>query len=176
MFHGGPFAGGGRRDELVSLIDLPPTLLDVAGIDVPDSMHGQSLLSRVERTGADWPDHVYFETSEAETGRGVRTERWKYDVRAPENAAVVDGKSDVYEESFLYDLQADPYELANLVGIESYGGIRSGLREKLMERLAFVGETPEIAPPPGTRGGQRMVADSEVASLGFSHNIPGRSR
>ena len=32
MLYGGPFTGGGRISQLVSLIDLPPTLLDAAGI------------------------------------------------------------------------------------------------------------------------------------------------
>ena len=42
---GGPFAGGGTLGELVSLVDLPPTLLDGAGLEIPDQMSGRSALS-----------------------------------------------------------------------------------------------------------------------------------
>src|SRR5690606_35894749 len=38
------FDGGGQIRQLVSLVDLPPTLLDAAGIPVPDSMMGRSIL------------------------------------------------------------------------------------------------------------------------------------
>ena len=38
MFHGPGFMGGGDRPELVGLIDLPPTLLDAAGLPVPPEM------------------------------------------------------------------------------------------------------------------------------------------
>ena len=35
LLHGGAFTGGGRIAQMVSLVDLPPTLLDAAGIPVP---------------------------------------------------------------------------------------------------------------------------------------------
>lgn len=34
--HGGPFTGGGRRDDLVQLLDLPATMLETVGIDDPE--------------------------------------------------------------------------------------------------------------------------------------------
>ncbi len=46
VIHGGPFTDGGRRTELVSLLDLPTTLLEAAGIDDPElreQSRGQSL-------------------------------------------------------------------------------------------------------------------------------------
>ncbi|MGH3655156.1 MAG: sulfatase-like hydrolase/transferase, partial [Micromonosporaceae bacterium] len=45
VLDGPGFSGGGSRDDLVSLIDLPPTLLDAAGIEVPEEMQGRSLLA-----------------------------------------------------------------------------------------------------------------------------------
>ena len=40
----GPGFRGGQLQELVSLIDLPPTLLDAAGLEIPDQMQGRSLM------------------------------------------------------------------------------------------------------------------------------------
>jgi arylsulfatase A-like enzyme len=55
---GGPFAGGGRIEEVVSLLDLTPTLLDACGIDIPKQMVGHSFLplTRGDREG--WQQDV----------------------------------------------------------------------------------------------------------------------
>ncbi|MEJ7838916.1 MAG: sulfatase-like hydrolase/transferase, partial [Thermomicrobiales bacterium] len=64
------FNGGGRIPELVSLVDLPPTLLDAAGIDVPDSMQGRSILPLLNgRGGEEWPKEVFVQISESQIGR-----------------------------------------------------------------------------------------------------------
>lgn len=175
MAYGGPFLQGGRREELLSLIDIPPTLLDTAGIDVPEHMHGTSFLPLVERQAEAWTDHVYFETSEAELGRGVRTERWKYHLEAPPGTETQDGRAAVYQEAFLYDLQADPYELTNLIGCSAYDDIVAGLRSRLLARLAAVGESPEILPAPARPAGGRMIAEAEVATLATAYNRPGEN-
>ena len=57
---------------------------------------------------APWRDDVFFQISETETGRGVRTKRWKYAVTAPYDDA--QAASATYREAFLYDLENDPYE------------------------------------------------------------------
>jgi len=44
MLHGGPFSGGGQVSQLVSLIDLPYTLLDAVALPRPAAMQGRSIL------------------------------------------------------------------------------------------------------------------------------------
>lgn len=70
---------GSVREDLVSLLDLPPTMLDAAGIDVPDYMHGRILIG--DRT-ADEPSYLYFHRDRMDEAfdlqRGVRDRRWKY--------------------------------------------------------------------------------------------------
>jgi len=165
-FTGGPFTGGGERRELVSLVDLPPTLLDAAGLPVPETMQGRSLLPLLRGGGGEtpWPEEVFVQISEAEVGRAVRTRRWKYAVRAEKADPVGDAGSDVYTESFLYDLQSDPYELENLVAHSSHERVREVMRERLLRRMSGAGETPPAilpsphAPPPGS-GGRRVGED-----------------
>ncbi|MDR6551819.1 sulfatase-like hydrolase/transferase [Paenibacillus qinlingensis] len=163
-FTGGRFKSGGRLQEMVSLVDLPSTLLDAAGIPVPASMQGRSLLPllRGEREG--WPEEVFVQISEAQVGRAIRTQRWKYSVSAPEQNPNRDAGSDVYVEEFLYDLQADPHELHNLVGVQSFGTVAAELRERLIRRMQEAGEaTPVIQSAPLQRNsGARRVAVSEL--------------
>jgi arylsulfatase A-like enzyme len=65
------FDGGGRLRQLVSLIDLPPTLLDAAGIAAPAIMRGRSILTLL-RGGAERPEEVFVQISESQVGRAVR--------------------------------------------------------------------------------------------------------
>ncbi len=143
MLHGPGFMGGGARDELVSLVDLPPTLLDAAGLQVPPAMQGNSLLPRLRDPAAPWPDDVLVQVSEDQAGRALRTRRWKYFVTAPEAAAGAARAAPSwpeYVERALYDLESDPYELENLIGRPAVQGVTAELRERLAQRIADSGE------------------------------------
>lgn len=160
------FFGGRQVRELVSLIDLPPTLLDAAGIPVPEDMQGRSILPLVKGTAERWPEEVFVQISESEVGRAVRTKRWKYGVTAPSKNALQDAGSDHYVESYLYDLQSDPYELTNLIGLESHDLVTSVMRTRLLSRLLEAGEQglPTIERAPARPAGQRKVTHAEAIS------------
>jgi arylsulfatase A-like enzyme len=77
----------------------------------------------------------------------LRTHRWKYEVVAPGGDGWNDKDASSYAETFLYDLDADPYELDNKVADPSLAGLRAELREKLIGRMVAAGESaPEIVP------------------------------
>ena len=68
-------------------------------------------------------------------------------------------------EQFLYDLQADPYELTNLVGLESHQEVAAVMRERLKRRMEEAGETvPEVETAPVRRSGQRRATAEEARS------------
>jgi arylsulfatase A-like enzyme len=166
------FDGGGEVSDLVSLIDLPPTLLDAAGIDIPDTFDGRSILPRLRREAGEWQEEVFVQISEAEVGRAIRTKRWKYAVRAPEKGAWMahgGDKSEEYEESFLYDLFADPYELTNLVGQESHREVADTLKQRLLARMQAAGEKrPRIHNADPRKSGQRIAwADREINAVNW---------
>src|SRR5918998_1637878 len=71
------FWGGGRVEQLVSLLDLPPTLLDAARLPVPDGMHGCSVLPLLNGEREGWPEGVLVQISKSQVGRALRTRRWK---------------------------------------------------------------------------------------------------
>jgi arylsulfatase A-like enzyme len=157
------FWGGGQVRQLVSLVDLPPTLLDAASLPVPPSMQGRSLLPLLRGERADWPDDIFLQISEDQVGRAVRTQRWKYSVYAPHKNGREDASSPLYVEQYLYDLQADPHELTNLIGLESHRAVADALRARLIRRMVAVGEeAPTILAAPPRPGGQRRVLPDEV--------------
>jgi arylsulfatase A-like enzyme len=138
------FNGGGRLSQLCSLIDVPTTLLDAAGIEAPDHMMGRSIKKLVANRAMEWPDDVYVQISESHTGRCVRTARWKYSVRydaTGENGKPVDVETaEVYTDDFLYDLQSDPWEQTNLIGMKPFAEVAAEMRERLKCRMAACGE------------------------------------
>jgi arylsulfatase A-like enzyme len=157
------FDGGGQIRQLVSLIDLPPTLLDAAGLAIPEGMQGRSILPLTKGQPEGWPDEVFIQISEAQVGRAVRTQRWKYSVTAPDKDGTRDAASDHYVEECLYDLQADPYELTNLIGLQSHQEVAAALRERLIRRMAAAGEAaPTIEPAEPRRSGARRVSSEEA--------------
>jgi len=138
------FTGGRVVEELVSNIDLPPTFLQAAGIPVPDVYHGRALQPLADGTAQDWPQEVFAQISESQTGRCVRTARWTYSVSVPERR----GSSAVYFEEYLYDNQTDPHQRCNLVRETEHADVRAELRETLLRRMAEAGESEAIILPP----------------------------
>ena len=115
--------GEGREcEELVSLFDLMPTFLETAGVSEPDDLDARSLWPLLRDPAADGREAVFGEYHGDEMGlytqRMVRTDQYKYVFNAP----------DVDE---LYDLEADPHELNNLIDHPDYQDVLTWLRERL---------------------------------------------
>jgi arylsulfatase A-like enzyme len=102
--------GSGKYDELVSLLDLAPTLLSYADVDIPETFVGESLWAVIEDDG--WEkDAIVAESGllADEFRCGYRTTEWKY-IRNG-NHRHAPNKPD--EE--LYDLEEDPNERQNII-------------------------------------------------------------
>lgn len=128
---GGAFTGGGRVSDLVSLIDLPATVLDIAGAEIPENFMGKSLIDKKGH------ESVFIQISESQIGRAVRTDRWKYSVAAKNADKAF---ADEYTEDCLYDLKNDPYEKKNLAADPAYAQTRAQMREILLEHMKKAGE------------------------------------
>ena len=137
-----------RIPELVSQVDLAPTLLEAAGLSVPASVQGRSMLPLLDGRREDWRNEVYFEMSEFVTGRGLRTPQYTYAVAAPKQPGWKDAPAaDRYVEYILYDLFADPHQHVNLAGRTPYQKIAEQLRGRLQERIREAsGASPVIEP------------------------------
>ncbi len=164
LFAGPGFEGGGSLGQMTSLVDLPPTLLDAAGIDVPDTMQGRSIMPLLRGQRDDWPEEALIQICDDQVGRAVRTGRWKYCVMSDQKSGEVGMDFDkvTYREAFLYDMHHDPYELNNLIELESHSGVRQVMRERLVRRMTEIGEAEpnieQVAPRPS---GQYIVHEGE---------------
>jgi arylsulfatase A-like enzyme len=157
-------------DQLVSMVDIAPTILNAAGASIPLSMQGRSALPLVEGNADGWRNEVFIQTAEFMVGRALRTERWTYVVGVPKQQPQVPSDpsdqyaqhdphnltggsppapwSDHYAEYQLYDLYADPHQLVNLAGRDGTLQTAETLRKRLMLRMKEAGDKPaEISPP-----------------------------
>jgi arylsulfatase A-like enzyme len=132
--------------ELTSIVDLPPTLLEAAGIAVPKAMQGQSLLALAQGRQKNWRNEIMVQMREEALQRAIRTERWKYCIYNPESKRT-EPSSTEYVERYLYDLAADPHEHVNLIGRAAYREIADDLQQRLIERMTTAGEPrPKVTP------------------------------
>jgi arylsulfatase A-like enzyme len=132
--------------ELMGLIDVAPTLLEAAGVPVPSSWKGHSVMPLLNDAKAreSWPNVQFIQISESMTGRAIRTPDWTYCV-VDITGNTREAAAAVYHEYQMYDQRADPNELVNLAGREEYRAKARELREHLKKMIVAAGEPePEI--------------------------------
>lgn len=161
LLTGPGFKGGGQVKALFSTPDIAPTLIDAAGLEAPESMTGQSVLPIVKDPEADWRKEVFIQISETETGRAVRTDRWKYGVTSEYDHGSPASPS--YREAYLYDLDADPYEMVNLAGMADFREIANDLKSRLLAWIHDVeSETPDIINADNAFQGQHRLSPANL--------------
>jgi arylsulfatase A-like enzyme len=129
-------------NELITLLDLTPTMIDSAGVTVPANMQGKSLKSLANSAEARkaWDSTAYVQISSSICGRAIRTKDFTYCCYDPtkEHGDAEFGTG--YEDFALYSLSADPEQLVNLVGRPEYKDVCNSLRDELERRIAANGE------------------------------------
>ena len=126
-----------------------PTLLEAAGVPVPASVKGKSVLPMLTDAKAreQWPNAELIQISESMTGRAIRTREWCYCVADRDPASTKKPGSATYDEYQMYDEGADPYELTNLAGRKEYRAKADELGERLKKLIVAAGEPePQIRP------------------------------
>lgn len=138
----GGVSGGGVQTQMVSNIDILPTLLSAAGLPVPDGVQGRPLSDGRDAIFAEKTFHSYYDPM-----RCVRTERHKL-IRNFEQSFAIEVPSDIQAGPIfrsdprrysrdrphvveLYDLQSDPLELNNLAGQAEVAEIERDLGDQL---------------------------------------------
>ena len=147
IIQGPGFEGAQQIPELFGIINVAPTLLEAAGVKVPASMKGKSVLPLLNDTRAreEWPNKELIQISESMTGRAIRTPDWTYCIADPTGSTKTSASNN-YHEYQMYDQRADPHELVNLAGRKEYREMADKLREELKTLIIASGEPePEIA-------------------------------
>ena len=143
MVVAGPgFAQGVKVEQVVSLLDLTPTLLEGAGLEVAKGMRGRPLrgLATEAKVRREWDSVAYFQISQSICGRGIRTPEWTYCAFDPTVAHGEAAGSRRYQDFALYSLTGDPAEMVNLVGRPEYAAVAAELRAELARRIVAAGE------------------------------------
>ena len=133
----GLLPAGESSDVLTGVVDVTPMLLDLMGLDVPASMSGNRLAAAVRGEqpppksllfGVPVPVDGVTDEGVAFSWRGIRTPRHTY-------ARWQNGSGWV-----LYDNQADPFQLNNLVDEPVTAELRAELESKLQRMLQVDGD------------------------------------
>jgi len=118
-----------RTKTLFNSVDIMPTLLSLAGIDIPGEVQGHDLSHTVLGKDGVEPDSVYlqilgsgwpYRSERVGLWRGLRTERWVY-------ARWLKG------QVWLFDRDNDPDEMNNLADLAEYKDIQDKLERRLQK-------------------------------------------
>jgi arylsulfatase A-like enzyme len=135
-------------DQVIMNVDLAPSFLELAGVKKPEQMQGYSFIDVLKGKPQGWQrDKVFYEYywesafPQTPTTFAIRTSQYKY--------IFYHGVWDINE---LYDLQADPYEMNNLVRNPAFKEIGMQLKKELFEWINKTGgENIPLKRPVNTR-------------------------
>ncbi|MEP7365937.1 MAG: sulfatase [Acidobacteriota bacterium] len=126
-----PLVGKGvKSDAMVLNIDIAPTFLHLARVEVPHGMHGRSFKEPMRGNRRTWRTSFVIEYfaepnyPRTPTWNGLRTTRYKY-IRYPE----LPGADE------MYDLVKDPYEKKNIAADTAAKPTRDRLKKELDQAL-----------------------------------------
>ena len=148
-------------DEMALNIDVPATILDVAGLKQPTNYHGKSLLPMVSGKNKSLNresvliEHLW-EFESIPPSEGVRTKDWKY-------FRYVNNKS--WEE--LYDLKNDPQEINNLAKNAQFTAVLNKLRQETATQIQKVQD-----PYPNAPTGLMIEFIRQPSTILLKDNIP----
>jgi len=106
------FKGGQVLEKMVQNVDIAPTILACAGLDKAKNMVGSSFIPLLQGKDIKWRNRIFYEYywehefPQTPTMHGVRTDRYKY-IRY----------YGIWDTNEFYDLQKDPNEMHNLIGV-----------------------------------------------------------
>lgn len=117
------------KELVCNALDIPATILEIAGVEKPETMRGTSLLPLLHGKAIEKYDYVVSETMFARgpenlgaTGRMLRTDKYKY---------CIYDNGDKREQ--LFDMEKDPGEMTNLVYDRKFEKVLKQHRELMAE-------------------------------------------
>jgi arylsulfatase A-like enzyme len=122
----GKIKAGSRCDALTLNLDFAETMLDAAGVEIPDDMQGESLLPLLDgETPPNWRESIYYRYYEFPGAHSVRRH---YGVRTDRYKLIYFNRIDEWE---LYDLEKDPHEMKSVYDDPAYADVVAELKAEL---------------------------------------------
>jgi arylsulfatase A-like enzyme len=112
---------GEKREQYVYLLDVYPTLCELCGVEIPDSVEGKSFAGMFTDSNHVTREDLYL-VFQARI-RGVQDERYK----------LIEYRSEELKLTQLFDLKLDPWETLNFTGFTGYEEITARLRKRMEE-------------------------------------------
>src|SRR6185503_466696 len=136
----GVIRAGSRIAAMGLNVDFAPTFLEAAGVRVPSTMQGRSMVPVLRgRTPRDWRTSMYYRYYH---DPGDHNTRAHYGVRTLTHKLIYFWKKDQWE---LFDLVRDPFELHNLYGQPGHDEITVQLKRELGRLKQSLGDTDQLA-------------------------------
>jgi arylsulfatase A-like enzyme len=136
-------AKGQRTDALVELLDVYPTLCELAGLTIPASLEGRSMVPLLSDTGLPWKSAAYHQFPRRGArplmGYAMRTADYRY-------VEWQDRRDRSVVASELYDQQNDPQENVNIAAAHP-----TRIAELRQEMWATLPAAPLWSPEPKRR-------------------------
>ncbi|SCX99659.1 Arylsulfatase A [Nonlabens sp. Hel1_33_55] len=139
------FAGPGvQKDKMestpVNLVDLFPTVFELAGVQQSTQTDGKSLAPLLDEDPQTQigVDYAYFQYRRGNRmGYGIRTDRYRYTEWLGDNwRSTQTYDADLIQGRELYDYKLDPLETKNFAKDDAYKAVMKDLRERLLSHLA----------------------------------------
>lgn len=112
--------GGTRVKALTEFVDIYPSLCELCGLDVPESLDGMSFAPLMDRPDQPWKEAVF---SRYENGDSVKTDRYRYTEYTDDNGKLI--------SRMLFDHQTDPAENINLANSPDHREILLKMQKQL---------------------------------------------
>lgn len=166
-----PPAGGPGRviADNVRLVDLAPTIFEMAGIRNPPPLEGKSLTGYIAGGPSDsGGDRMVYSSASAAVGLyTLRTGKWKY-IFAPRTRhrwGMGQGLGRTGELHYLFDLENDPGEMVNLASSRQI--TRKGLQTRLLEWIDSQSELNEATEDQGRMPDLDEETRQRLRDLGY---------
>ncbi len=141
---------GQVREEMVTNLDFAPTLLDYAGVEIPEAMQGVTAREALQgHAPEDWQQDFYYRYwnhggHNVCAHYGVRNHTHKLIYFNTPDHSMNGGRAKLDIEPYweLFDLVADPNELHNVYGDPAYAQVQAELHARLDALQAHYGDEP----------------------------------
>lgn len=125
-------ARGAVSRSLVSHIDILPSMLDLAGLTVPPSLHGRSMRAVLEDPAANCRDTALISFNRFAINHDDFGEFFPIRCLTDGRYKLVINLFDIDE---LYDMEADPHEMSNRIEDASLADVRDALHDQLLDEM-----------------------------------------